>query len=383
MKRRTLLVTGGATLAAAVAGPLAGACVPVTTVVAAAPPPPDLEPFYEPLSPYGEWWWNEHHGWVWSPTVGAGWRPYTHGRWVWTVEYGWLWQSAEPFGWATFHYGRWLWLDDAGWVWVPGRVWGPAWVVWRQGPGVVGWAPLHPDVVWVPGRGFVVVDLELGLVPGAWVFVEERYVTSPDVVVVCWPPPRTVVVLPGTRVVHHRPHDGRPHDDHDGPRNDGVDVEVIGRATGAPVRPHRVIHTDEVRDARPASADRDGDRDGDDVIVVPRPRAVVRPRDDEPDLYGTRARLERDVEQRPLPGPDDDAVDRHWEDVRTRVRKTHEVERQTPPPDVRREDLERRQQEELDAVDREKAREKKSTAARKTTTRKVTKKKPTATPRKR
>jgi hypothetical protein len=361
MKRRDLLIGGGAALALT-------ACTTTTTVVAP-PPSPDLEPFYEPLSPWGEWWWNEHHGWVWSPTVGAGWRPYTHGRWVWTVEYGWLWQSAEPFGWATFHYGRWVWLDDAGWVWVPGRVWGPAWVVWRQGPGVVGWAPLHPDVVWVPGRGFVVVDLELGVVPGAWVCVDERSVLAPDVVVVCWPPPRTVVVLPGTRVVH-RHHDGP----HDGPRTDGPDVDRIGRATGAPVRPHRVIHTDEApRDERPATAD------SDDVVVVPRPRTVARPRDDEPDLYGPRARLERDVEDRPLPAPDDDAVERHWEDVRTRVRKTHEAERVAPPPGVRREDLERQQQQELDEVEREKAREKKTTAARKTTPRKVTKKqKPTS-----
>jgi len=368
MKRRSLLVAGGATLAAT----LAGACVPVATVVAAPPPPPDLEPFYEPLSAHGEWWWNEHHGWVWSPTVGPGWRPYTHGRWVWTVEYGWLWQSTEPFGWATFHYGRWLWLDDAGWVWVPGRVWGPAWVVWRHGPGVVGWAPLHPDVVWVPGRGFAVVDLELGVVPGAWVFVEERHVTAPDVVVVCWPAPRSVVVLPATRVIHRPAHDR----DHDGPHHDGPDVEAIGRASGAPVRPHRVIHTGEARDER-------DDHAGDDVVVVPRPRAVSRPRDDEPDLYGTRGRLEHEVEQRPLPAPDDAEVDRHWEDVRTRVQKTHEVERATPPPEVRREDLEHRQREELDAVEREKAREKKSTAARKVTPRKVTKKKPTATPQRR
>lgn len=357
MKRRSLLVAGGATLALA-------ACATTTTVVAA-PPPPDLEPFYEPLSPYGEWWWNEHHGWVWSPTVGPGWRPYTRGRWVWTVEYGWLWQSTEPFGWATFHYGRWLWLDDAGWVWVPGRVWGPAWVVWRQGPGIVGWAPLHPDVVWVPGRGFVVVDLELGLVPGAWVFVEERFVTSPDIVVVCWPVPHTVVVLPGTRVIH-RP-DDRPHDR---PHHDGPDVEAIGRASGAPVRPHRVIHTDEVRDERPVGADR-----GNDVVVLPRPRALARPRDDEPDLFGPRARLEREIEQRPLPAPDDDAVDRHWEDVRTRVQRTHAQEREPPPARVPREDLERRQKEELEAVEREKAREKKSTAARKVTPRKVTKRK--------
>jgi hypothetical protein len=66
MKRRVLLVAGGA--------PLALAAYAITTTVVAAAPPTDLDPFYEPLSPYEEWWWNEHHGWVWSPIIGPGWR---------------------------------------------------------------------------------------------------------------------------------------------------------------------------------------------------------------------------------------------------------------------------------------------------------------------
>jgi hypothetical protein len=223
-------------------------------------------------------------------------------------------------------------------------------------------------VVWVPGRGFVVVDLEVGLFPGAWVFVDEGFVVAPDVWLVCYPPPRTVVVLSTTTVIHHH-HDGH----HEGPHNRGVDVEVVARASGAPVRPHRVIHRD-ADDGGPAPAAEP------DVVVVPRPRAVPRPRDDEPDLFGPRARLERDVEQRPLPAPEDDDVERHWEGVRTRVQQTHDSERKTPPPGVRREDLERRQKDELDALEREKAREKKTTATKKVTPRKVTKK---GTPRKR
>lgn len=299
-----------------------------------------------------------------EPSVGPGWRPYTRGTWVWTTEHGWLWQSAEPFGWATFHYGRWLWFDDAGWVWVPGRVWGPAWVVWRRGPGVVGWAPLHPDVIWVPGCGFVVVDLEVGLYPGAWVFVDEGFVVAPDIWLVCHPPPRTVVVWSTTTVIHHH-HDGQ----NDGPHNRGVEIDVVARASGTPVRPHRVIHRDVDLHGSGPTAPADPD-----VVVVPRPRAMPRPRADEPDLFGPRARLDRDVEQRPLPAPGDDEVDRHWDGVRTRVQQTHEVERKTPPPGLRREDLQRRQQDELDALEREKAREKKTTATKKATPRKTTKK---------
>ena len=34
---------------------------------------------------------------------------------------------------------------EAGWLWVPGRVWSPAWVNWRQDDDYVSWAPLPPS----------------------------------------------------------------------------------------------------------------------------------------------------------------------------------------------------------------------------------------------
>jgi hypothetical protein len=375
MKRRTLLAGAGATLTVV-------ACVPMTVVAAhpdATPlPPDDLEPFYEALDPHGDWWWNEHWGWVWSPTVGPGWRPYTRGTWMWTTDEGWLWASSEPFGWAVFHYGRWVWLDDAGWVWVPGRVWGPAWVVWRQGPGFVGWAPLHPEVAWVPGRGFVRVDLDYGVVSGAWVFVDDRYVVAPDVSVVCWPAPRNVVVLSTSTIIH------RPARDHAEHRNDGVDIDVVSRARGQQVRPHRIIHTDDPS-ARPAARDDDDDDndsgDNDDArraepraIVVPSPRAIARPRLNEPDVLGPRARLQREVEQRPLPTPRAEDVDRHWDEVRRRVIQDHERERRAAPAGISPDVLGRRQRAELEELEREKQRERQTDAKKGATPRKVTRK---------
>ncbi|RIK66784.1 MAG: hypothetical protein DCC65_08635 [Planctomycetota bacterium] len=111
----------------------------------ARPPMMDMSFFYESLAPYGEWIHMPQFGWVWSPyNMQYDWRPYQDGYWVWT-EYGWTWVSNEPFGWAVYHYGRWIFDRYYGWVWVPGRVWGPAWVAWRQGAGWVGWAPLPPD----------------------------------------------------------------------------------------------------------------------------------------------------------------------------------------------------------------------------------------------
>src|SRR5690606_11908913 len=130
---------------------------------------PDFEDFRHGLSPYGRWVQTPEYGLVWVPDASiqvAGWRPYLHGQWVWT-RYGWTWVSDEPFGWATYHYGRWGFRVGLGWFWVPGYVWGPAWVVWRRGPDVIGWAPLYPGHVWV-GVGYPVhVD--------HWVFVRHAH----------------------------------------------------------------------------------------------------------------------------------------------------------------------------------------------------------------
>ncbi len=104
---------------------------------------PSPEGFRKGLSPYGDWVESPRYGSVWRPRVPAGWRPYYHGHWEWT-DSGWFWASDEPWGWATYHYGRWAFEPGFGWIWVPGYVWGPAWVSWRFGAGVIGWAPLFP-----------------------------------------------------------------------------------------------------------------------------------------------------------------------------------------------------------------------------------------------
>jgi hypothetical protein len=69
----------------------------------------------------------------------------------------------EPWGFAPFHYGRWAFANN-GWFWVPGPVvvhpvWAPALVAFvGGGPGFhfsvgvgVGWFPLAPGEVFVPG----------------------------------------------------------------------------------------------------------------------------------------------------------------------------------------------------------------------------------------
>jgi hypothetical protein len=74
-----------------------------------------------------------------------------------------------PWGYAPFHYGRWVFVGG-GWAWVPGPIvarpmYAPAMVAWVGGPGfgvgiavgggpAVGWFPLGPREVFVPGYAY-------------------------------------------------------------------------------------------------------------------------------------------------------------------------------------------------------------------------------------
>jgi hypothetical protein len=117
------------------------------------------------LDDNGRWESTPEYGYVWAPTVVvAGWAPYRFGHWVWIVPWGWTWVDDAPWGYAPFHYGRWVEWNSA-WCWVPGPrrlrpVYAPALVAWVGGPvgGVsvafgahVGWFPLAPREVYVPG----------------------------------------------------------------------------------------------------------------------------------------------------------------------------------------------------------------------------------------
>ena len=119
---------------------------------------------YEDLDQYGDWSYVADYGMCWRPrVVVAGWAPYRFGHWVWVGPWGWTWVEDEPWGFAPFHYGRWA-FAGSGWIWVPGPVavrpvYAPALVAWvgggprfnfSFGPGV-GWFPLAPGEVFVPG----------------------------------------------------------------------------------------------------------------------------------------------------------------------------------------------------------------------------------------
>ena len=121
----------------------------------------------EDLDRYGRWEPNSDYGPVWIPReVAPGWAPYRMGHWAWVSPWGWSWVDDAPWGFAPFHYGRWVWFRN-NWCWTPGRyvarpVYAPALVAWVGGPNLsisisagraptVGWFPLAPREVYVPG----------------------------------------------------------------------------------------------------------------------------------------------------------------------------------------------------------------------------------------
>ena len=119
---------------------------------------------YEDLDEYGDWSYVAGYGTCWRPrAVAVGWAPYRYGHWVYVGPWGWTWVEDEPWGFAPFHYGRWASVSGR-WFWVPGPVvvrpvWAPALVAFVGGsPGFhfsvgvgVGWFPLAPGEVYVPG----------------------------------------------------------------------------------------------------------------------------------------------------------------------------------------------------------------------------------------
>ncbi|HXR08352.1 MAG TPA: DUF6600 domain-containing protein [Candidatus Acidoferrum sp.] len=149
---------GGSPLSAGAPENMIDAPAPATVE---APPPlqnPQDSYFYDSLAPYGNWV-PTADGWGWQPmvaTVNADWRPYCdRGQWVLTDD-GWYWQSDYSWGWGPFHYGRWRHGGGLGWVWIPGNVWAPAWVAWRNTTdGFAGWAALPPGVLFQPGVGLL------------------------------------------------------------------------------------------------------------------------------------------------------------------------------------------------------------------------------------
>jgi hypothetical protein len=135
----------------------------------------------ESLNSYGRWIKLSKWGACWQPTdMPSGWSPYSNGSWKQSDNYGWTFVSDEPWAWACYHYGRWAKVNaGCGWAWVPGTVWAPSWVSWRQGKSdscsCIGWAPLPPEARCQIGVGISSwVDTVYNIGPECYTFINVR-----------------------------------------------------------------------------------------------------------------------------------------------------------------------------------------------------------------
>ena len=138
-------------------------------------------PGYADLDRAGTWRNDPNYGNVWYPANMPGdWAPYHTGHWAYIAPWGWTWVDEAPWGYAPYHYGRWVFVGG-GWGWVPGPVvvaarpvYAPALVGWIGGPGFavgIGWFPLGPREVFVPGYRYSRAYIERVNGPGVNVAV--------------------------------------------------------------------------------------------------------------------------------------------------------------------------------------------------------------------
>jgi len=123
---------------------------------------------------------------VWKPSTDLGvvkvegevpmFVPYSNGQWV-NTDAGWYFKAPTPAEEIVSHFGRWVHSATDDWLWVPGRVWAPAWVDWKQNETYVSWAPLPPsafmhsssvDVSLIDENSYVIVDRKFFLEPAVY-----------------------------------------------------------------------------------------------------------------------------------------------------------------------------------------------------------------------
>jgi hypothetical protein len=120
-----------------------------------------------------------------------------------------------------------------GWFWVPGNIWGPAWVSWRNGGAYIGWAPLPPDVEFVFGVG--IRTLPYPIPDTLWVFVDGQYFLHSGIYSYVLPVERNYTIVRTTisktnimdrnRVI----------------LNQGIDVETVNQLTKTKVSKYEIV----------------------------------------------------------------------------------------------------------------------------------------------
>ncbi|MFA7359843.1 MAG: DUF6600 domain-containing protein [Candidatus Kapaibacterium sp.] len=165
--------------------------------------------------------------------------PYSNGQWV-NSDAGWYFKAPTPVEEAVSHYGRWV-NSDGNWLWVPGRVWSPAWVDWKQNDEFVSWAPLPPssylvnNIITPPvidDNNYVIVDRKYFLEPKIYTYYNPYYADGNKVLVSDLKRTDGIVVVNNTII------------------NRGPDVNIIEKLYGKTVemvKIQRVVNNNDVK----------------------------------------------------------------------------------------------------------------------------------------
>ena len=229
---------------------ISGICICVTPPkVSAQQAGVSIQIFYDQLSPYGHWVHHSRYGYVWIPTVEAGFSPYaTQGHWRLTNN-GWMWISDYSWGWAPFHYGRWDHDAKYGWIWLPDTQWGPAWVTWRHANGYYGWSPMEP----VNNSGYKYYNNH----NDRFIFVTDKDIDRPDVNKYYIDKSKNVTIVKNSTVINNTYTDNSTHVTY----NAGPHKEDVQKVTGK-----------QIKQAVVQDNDKPGQHEDQDKVQIYKPR---------------------------------------------------------------------------------------------------------------
>jgi hypothetical protein len=174
-----------------------------------------------------------------------GYQPYTNGEWVYTNA-GWYFKAPTPQEEITHHYGRWVNSPSLGWTWVPGRVWAPAWVDWRENDTYIAWAPIpfginiENSIIVAPPLvedRYVVVEQKNFIQPGVYKYMYKE--NKNKIMIKEWRRIDGVMVMNKTVI------------------NKGPNVTVIRTVTGQPVNEIKIIKVKTIQNVKYTSTEYD------------------------------------------------------------------------------------------------------------------------------
>lgn len=177
-----------------------------------------------------------------SVTPATTYVPFTNGQWV-NTEAGWSFKAPTEYEETTSHYGRWNYSPTLGWVWLPGRVYSPAWVDWKEDDNNIAWAPLPPSTYIVNNM------VPMPVIPeDNYIVVEKKHFVQPEIYKYMYKENKNKIMIKEMR------------------RSDGVmvknniiynvgpDITMIRKITNLPLEPVKIQYVSNIKDVKYTSA---------------------------------------------------------------------------------------------------------------------------------